>query len=76
VSAMADGREDLAAVVGALDGSERKLLLARLADSDPEAVEAGLRWLAQYHAANRERDRIRRNRKAKDRRRRQRADGC
>lgn len=72
VAAGAD-ETDLAAVVDGLDGSERKLLLARLADSDPVAVEAGLRWLAEWHAGNAERRRTDRNRKAKDRRRRQRA---
>jgi hypothetical protein len=64
------------AAVEALDGSERKLLLARLADSEPEAVVAALVWLEQWHAGSAERRRADRSRKAKDRRRRQRRDGA
>jgi hypothetical protein len=62
------------AAVEALDGSDRKLLLARLADSDPDVVVAGLTWLQQWHEANAERRAGDRRRKAKDRRRRQRAN--
>jgi hypothetical protein len=61
------------AAVEALDGSQRKLLLTRLADSEPEAVVAALVWLEQWHAGNREQRRADRNRARKDQRRRQRA---
>jgi hypothetical protein len=61
------------AAVEALDGSERKLLLARLADSEPEVVVAALVWLEQWHAGNREQRRADRRRAEHDRRRRQRA---
>lgn len=63
------------ALIEALDGSERKLLLVRLARAEPAAVAAGAAWLAEYHAANAERRRTDRNRKSKDRRRRKRAEG-
>lgn len=66
-------RAGAAAAVEALDGSQRKLLLARLAATDPDAVAAGLAWLERWHAACDERRRADRHRKAKDRRRRQRA---
>jgi len=62
-----------AAAVEALDGSERKLLLARLADSEPEVVVAAVVWLEQWHAGNREQRRADRRRAEHDRRRRQRA---
>jgi hypothetical protein len=61
--------------VEALDGSERKLLLAHLARAYPDVVDAGSVWLAEYHAANAERRRLANNRKSKDRRRRQRTAG-
>jgi hypothetical protein len=64
--------DGVAAAVESLDGSERKLLLSRLANSNPEVVAAGFAWLAEYHSANRERRRINRNQKAKERRRRRR----
>jgi len=63
--------------VEVLDGSQRKLLLARLADTDPDVVVAGMTWLDQWPAGNAERRRTDRNRKAKDRRRRAaRSGGC
>ena len=65
-----------AAVVEALDGSQRKLLLARLADTDPDVVVAGVTWMEQWHAANAERRREARKEKSRDRRRRQRRDGA
>jgi hypothetical protein len=68
--------DGVAAAVESLDGSERKLLLSRLANSDPEVVGAGFAWLAEYHSANRERRRVNRNQKAKERRRRQRVADC
>jgi hypothetical protein len=73
--AAGDGAEPPAeALIEALDGSERKLLLIRLAHVEPAAVAAGTAWLAEYHAANAERRRADRNRKSKDRRRRKRAE--
>jgi hypothetical protein len=62
----------LAAVLAGLDGNDRIRLLDRLADTDPAAVEAGLWWLADWHADTRERRRIRNNRSGtlRDRRRR------
>lgn len=68
----ASSDDGVAAAVELLDGSERKLLLSRLANSDPGVVAAGFAWLAEYHSANRERHRVNRNQKAKERRRRQR----
>ena len=59
-----------AALVEALDGSERKLLLSYLARTSPAMVQAGILWLAEYHAASRERRRTIHNRKSQDRRRR------
>jgi hypothetical protein len=67
--------DGLATAVEALDGSERKLLLVRLADTDAAVVAAAFTWLGEYHAANRERRRVCRNQKAKERRRRRRVDG-
>jgi hypothetical protein len=57
-----------AALVEALDGCERKLLLSHLARTSPAVVHAGIEWLAEYHAASRERRRTIHNRKSKDRR--------
>jgi hypothetical protein len=76
IRAVGDGAKLPAeALIEALDGSERKLLLARLARAEPVAVAAGVAWLAEYHAANAERRRTDRNRKSKDRRRRKLAEG-
>lgn len=73
---LAEGGPELSAetLVEGLDGSERKLLLDHLARAHPELVEAGVAWLAEYHAANAERRRADRKRKEKDRRRRRRAE--
>ncbi len=71
----ADAELSAEALVEALDGSERKLLLVRLARAEPAAVEAGVAWLAEYHAANAKRRRVDHNRKSKVRRRRKRAEG-
>lgn len=62
------------ALADGLDGSERKLLLAHLARAHPELVEAGYAWLADWHAANAERQRANRRRREHDKRRRQRAE--
>ncbi len=67
------GRRDaLAAALAALDGNDRIRLLDRLAEVDADAVEAGIQWLAGWHADTRERRRIRNNRSGtlRDRRRR------
>jgi hypothetical protein len=69
---VSDWRATAIAAVEALDGSERKLLLGWLADTEPETVIAALVALEQWHAGNAERRRIDRNDKAKGRRRRQR----
>jgi len=69
-----DQSSDSAAYTQTLDGSERKLLLAWIAATHPAVVDSGARWLAGYHAANAERRRTVRNRKAKDRRRLRRAE--
>jgi hypothetical protein len=66
---------DVAAAVNGLDGSERKLLLGHLAGTRPDVAAAGLAWLAEYHAANAERERIRRRERKREQRRRRRADG-
>jgi hypothetical protein len=71
----ADAELSAEALVQSLDGSERKLLLARLARAEPTVVEAGVAWLAKYHAANAERRRANHNRKSKSRRQRKRAEG-
>ena len=57
-----------AALIEALDGSERKLLLSHLARTSPALVHAGILWLGEYHAASGERRRTIHNRKSKDRR--------
>lgn len=62
-----------AAYARGLDGSERKLLLEWIAATHPALVDRGAQWLAEFHAANAERRRVDRNRKAKDRQRRRRA---
>jgi hypothetical protein len=74
VEAIEAGHIGSAAYAEALDGSERKLLLAWIAATHPAVVDCGARWLAEYHTANAERRRTVRSRKAKDRRRRRRAD--
>jgi hypothetical protein len=71
----ADAELSAEALVESLDGSERKLLLARLARAEPTVVEAGVAWLAEYHAANAERRRANHNRKSKSRRQRKRTEG-
>jgi hypothetical protein len=53
----------VAALVEALDGCERKLLLSHLAQTSPAVVHAGVVWLGEYHAANRERRRTIHNRR-------------
>ena len=60
------------AYVEGLDGSERKLLLAHIAQAWPEVVEAGAELVAQWRAecAEHRRKRLRRN--EHDRRARQR----
>jgi hypothetical protein len=71
-----DGPDSSAeALAEALDGSERKLLLAHLARAYPDVVDAGFAWLAEYHAAVAERHRAAARHKEHDRRRRQRAEG-
>ena len=71
--ALAAAEPSAAALVEALDGCERKLLLSHLAWTSPAVVHAGIAWLAEYHAASRERRRMIHNRKSKDRRTRPRA---
>jgi hypothetical protein len=59
-----------AALVDALDGCDRKILLGHLARTSPALVDAGIAWMAEYHAANRERRWTIRNRKSEARRQR------
>lgn len=66
---------DAAALVEAMDGSERTLLLRHLAATRPDVVQGGIAWLAERRAEAAERRRTDRNRKAKDRRRRRRVEG-
>lgn len=74
-SAIGDNPESSAeALVEALDGSERKLLLSHLARAYPEVVEAGFARLAEYHAAAADRQRASRRRREHDKRRRRRAE--
>jgi hypothetical protein len=58
------------ALVEALDGSERKLLLSHLARTYPDVVETSAAWLAEFHEAARERQRTARRRREHDKRRR------
>ena len=67
----ADVESPAEALVEALDGSERKLLLSHLARAYPDAVETSVAWLAEYHEAARERQRAARRRREHDKRRRQ-----
>ena len=67
--ALAAAHPSAAALVEALDGCERKLLLSHLAQTSPTVVRAGIVWLGEYHAASRERRRAIHNRKSKERRR-------
>jgi hypothetical protein len=69
--AKADAESPAAALVEALDGSERKLLLSHLARAYPDAVETSVAWLAEYHKGARERQRKARRRREHDKRRRQ-----
>lgn len=61
------------AAVEALDGNHRRMLLGRLAATDPAVVMAGARWLREWQAGAAERRRIRHNRDSKTRRDRRRA---
>src|SRR5260370_28456367 len=63
------------ASAAALAGSDRKLLQARLAATDPDVVERGIQWLQEWHAEAAEERRIRRNRAATQRGRRRRPTG-
>lgn len=68
------GAESVAlAAVSAMDGSERLNLLIHLCATDPEVVNRGVAGLAEWHAAAAEHRRAENHRKAKARRRRQRA---
>lgn len=67
----ADAESSAEALVEALDGSERKLLLSHLARAYPDAVETSVAWLAEYHEGARERQRTARRRREHDKRRRQ-----
>ena len=60
------------ALVAAMDGAERSLLLAHLAQAHPDAVEAGIDWLARWRAEAAERRRKAARRHEHDRRRRRR----
>jgi hypothetical protein len=60
--------------VDGLDGAERKVLLNHIAQAWPEVVEAGVELVAQRRAECAERRRAADKWKAKERRRRQRAD--
>jgi hypothetical protein len=71
-ASLAEGGPDSS--VEALDGSERKLLLAHLARAYPEVVEAGFDLVAEWRAECAERRRAASSRKSKERRRRQRAE--
>ncbi len=62
------------AYVDGLDGAERKVLLNHIAKAWPEVVEAGVALVAQWRAESAERRHAAVKRKAKERRRRQRAD--
>jgi hypothetical protein len=62
------------AYVDELDGAERKVLLNHIAQAWPEVVEAGVELVAQWRAECAERRHAADKRKAKERRRRQRAD--
>lgn len=68
-------KADAQSLVEALDGSERKLLLSRLARAYPDAVETSVAWLAEYHEGAREQQRTARRRREHDRRRRGRVGG-
>lgn len=70
-----DGPEWTAeALAEALNGADRKLVLARIAATDPEVVMMAAAWLAEERAEGAERRRVTNNRRSKDRRRRQRAE--
>jgi hypothetical protein len=71
-AALIDGGVEASVInlVDAIDGAERALLLRHLAQADPDLVEAGVAWLGEYHEAARERQRVGRNSKSKERRRR------
>jgi hypothetical protein len=60
--------------VDGLDGAERKVLLNHIAQAWPEVVEAGVELVAQWRAECAERRYAADKRKAKERRRRQRAN--
>lgn len=60
------------ALVEAMDGSERAVLLRHIAATSPAVVHGGITWLAAWRADVAERRRVASNRKSKDRRRRQR----
>jgi hypothetical protein len=64
-----------AALVEAMDGAERKLLLNHVAQAHPEVVEAGVVWLAEWRAEAAERRRKNARRGEHDRRKRRRAGG-
>ena len=65
---------DAEAYAEALDGAERKLLLAWIASHHPEVLAAAVHGVAQWRAGAAEHRRQVRNRHSKDRRRRKRAE--
>lgn len=69
------GPESVAlALVEAMDGSERTVLLRHIAAARPDVVHGGIAWLAEWRADVAERRRAAQRRREHDRRRRQRAE--
>jgi hypothetical protein len=64
------GPEAAAALVEAMDGGERTLLLNHIAQAHPDVVTAGVEWLAEWRAECAERRRKAGRRREHDRRRR------
>jgi hypothetical protein len=71
-SVWADPKSSVEARVEALDGSERKLLLAQLARAHPDVVDAGFALLAEWRTECAEHRRKRDRRHEHERRRRRR----
>lgn len=66
----ADPKSSVEARVEALDGSERKLLLAQLAQAHPDVVETGFALLAEWRTERAEQRRKRDRRREHERRQR------
>jgi hypothetical protein len=43
-------KEEIAAMIGELTGDDRRRVLVRLAETDPETLAAGIAWVAEMHA--------------------------